>query len=209
MDDPLISVVVPVRGDARLDRLLGSLDAQRRAEGAHEVIVVENGSSGLADVARRHGARYLHLERANPAAARNLGLAQARGGLVLMTDADCVAHPTWIRELVRALRSAGPDTGAVGGSIVKHRPTTLTQRGGITVVDGQSALNYLPAFRALRALPRVPRLPPDLPVAAAQPRARLVTSGIDAGPGTASWTSPSSCLRSTACAATCHATGSS
>jgi GT2 family glycosyltransferase len=35
---------------------------------------------------------------------------------------------------------------AVGGTIVKYEPKTLTQRFGITVVNGQTELNYLPAL---------------------------------------------------------------
>jgi glycosyltransferase involved in cell wall biosynthesis len=57
-----------------------------------EVIVVEDGSTGLADTDGAYGiTRYAHLAQGNSAAARNAGLGLARGRFLLLTDADCVA----------------------------------------------------------------------------------------------------------------------
>jgi len=92
----------------------------------------------------RPGVRYLHLPAASAPAARNAGVAAARAPLVLMTDADCVAAPDWAHHLIHAL-DAGT-AAAVGGRVEKYRPATLTQRHGITIVDGQHTLNFLPAL---------------------------------------------------------------
>jgi GT2 family glycosyltransferase len=143
--DLLASVVVAVRGDARVRRLLASLASQTAPRESYEVIVVENGSAGLADTDGAYGiTRYAHLDRAGSGAARNAGLALARGRFLLLTDADCVARPGWIGHLTARL-TAG-DVAAVGGRIVKHQPATWTQRHAITVVDGQRSLSYLPAL---------------------------------------------------------------
>jgi len=143
MAEPLASVVVPVYGDARVHRLLDSLAGQTVADRL-ELIVVENGSRALAAVVARPGVRYLHLPAASAPAARNAGVAAARAPLVLMTDADCVAAPDWAHHLIHAL-DAGT-AAAVGGRVEKYRPATLTQRHGITIVDGQHTLNFLPAL---------------------------------------------------------------
>jgi len=144
-DELLASVVVAVRGDERrLRRLLGRLLRQTAPHHLYEVIVVENGTKALADVDGMDGVvRYLHAEEPNSAAARNLGLQAARGRYLLMTDADCVAERDWIEKMIQRL-----DAGfvMVGGIIGKYNPRTWVQRHAITVVDGQTRLNYLPAL---------------------------------------------------------------
>lgn len=145
MTDLLASVVVAVRDDARVRRLLASLAAQTTPREAYEVIVVENGSADLADTDGAYGiTRYTHLERPNTAAARNAGLSLARGRFLLLTDADCVVRRGWIEHMTACLTCG--EFGAVGGLIVKYQPRTWTQRHAITVVDGQQRLSYLPAL---------------------------------------------------------------
>jgi glycosyltransferase involved in cell wall biosynthesis len=142
----MATVLVCVKGDRRVLRLVESLLRQTSPADRYEVIVVENGSSALDGIAKLDPARvrYLHTHEPNAAAARNLGLAAARGRFLLLTDADCVADPEWVERLSERLASGSH--GAVGGAIRKHHPQTLTQRYGITVVDGQQSLNYLPAL---------------------------------------------------------------
>lgn len=141
----LASVIVAVRRDTRVRRLLESLAFQSAPRDAYEVIVVENGSADLADTDGAYGiTRYAHRPLANAAAARNDGLDLARGQFLLLTDADCVAWPDWIEKMTGRL--SGGEVAAVGGLIVKHEPRTWAQRHAITVVDGQRKLSYLPAL---------------------------------------------------------------
>jgi glycosyltransferase involved in cell wall biosynthesis len=145
MSELLASVVVAVRNDERVRRLLASLIQQTMAANRYEVIVVENGSKELSDVDGLAGVvRYLHLSEANAAAARNTGLTAARGRYLLLTDADCVADTGWVAALCGALATTGAT--AVGGTIRKYRPVTWVQRYAVTVVNGQAALSYLPAL---------------------------------------------------------------
>jgi GT2 family glycosyltransferase len=141
----LASVVVAVYRDPRARRLLRSLACQSVPRQVYEVIVVENGSADLADAEDAYGiVRYIHHSQANSAAARNAGLAIARGRFLLLTDADCVAEQDWIEKMTRRL--ADGSVAAVGGSIRKYRPRTWTQHYAITVVNGQQKLSYLPAL---------------------------------------------------------------
>lgn len=141
----LASVVVAVKGDGRVRRLVDRLLHQTVPVDAYEVIMVENGTALFADLdGLGCVVRYLRIDEANSAAARNAGLAAARGRFLLLTDADCVPEADWIEKMTDRL--ALGDLIGVGGFIGKYNPKTWTQRYAITVVDGQRGLNYLPAL---------------------------------------------------------------
>lgn len=124
MPSPEVSVVVPVRDDAR--RLAVCLDALAGQQGApsYEVVVVDNGSTddSLA-VATAHPLqpRVLSESRRGSYAARNRGAAAASGGVLAFTDADCVPAPDWLAAGVRA--SASP---VVGGDVRPARSAEAT-----------------------------------------------------------------------------------
>jgi glycosyltransferase involved in cell wall biosynthesis len=118
-DVPHVSVIMPVLNEAR--RITASLDALAGQDDAptFEVIVVDNGSRDTtAELVRAHpiGAR-IETERARgPYAARNTGIAVARGEILAFTDADCLPEPRWLAEGLAAIES-GADL--VGGCIVQ------------------------------------------------------------------------------------------
>jgi glycosyltransferase involved in cell wall biosynthesis len=144
-DGILASVIVAVKDDPSIYRLLESLAVQTVPLESYEVIVVENGSRHFQGIARADGPQvaYLNLVQPNMAAARNLGLRYAKGRYLLLIDADCVAAPDWVEQMIAAL-----DKGytGVGGKIKKLSANSWVQRYAITVVDGQTTLNYLPAL---------------------------------------------------------------
>ncbi len=123
----MLSVVIPVRNDAeRLSRCLQSLKAQTAP--GFEVLVIDDGSDDdSAQVACREGARVLKQEKMGAAAARNRGIREAAGDVILFTDADCFCDPYWVERLGRPLL-AGKD-GAVGRctSRQKHCLARLVQ----------------------------------------------------------------------------------
>jgi glycosyltransferase involved in cell wall biosynthesis len=101
----LISVIVPARNAAGpLDECLSALSRQTLPRDCFEIIVVDDGSSdGTLEVAQRWGVRIISQPKSGPAAARNFGVSQARGDLVLFTDADCAPAGDWIERLSQAL----------------------------------------------------------------------------------------------------------
>jgi glycosyltransferase involved in cell wall biosynthesis len=118
-DAPRVSVIMPVLNEAR--RVTACLDALAAQEGApsFEVIVVDNGSrDATPDLVRTHriGARLETEPARGPYAARNTGLAAARGEIVTFTDADCLPDPRWLAEGVAAI-DAGADLA--GGRVVQ------------------------------------------------------------------------------------------
>lgn len=119
-----ISVVVPCFNAAPF--LAGALRSVLDQEGVAglEVIVVDDGSSDESvAIARGFGAPVLVLEQANagPAAARNRGIAAARGALVAFLDADDVWLPGKLASQLALLEQA-PDAGVVYGDFYFWRP---------------------------------------------------------------------------------------
>ena len=119
-------MVIPVRDDAAgLARCLEALASQRGAP-AHEVIVVDNGSTDdSVPVARRSRMQPLVLHESRPGsyAARNTGAQAARGRVLAFTDADCRPSPDWLAAGTAAVTAS---RDVVGGAI---RMTSATPDG--------------------------------------------------------------------------------
>ncbi len=112
-----VSVVVPARNEQpRIGACLQALVEQDYPQGAYEVIVVDDGSTDrTAEEAARFGVSVLRQPALGGAAARNLGVAHARGEVVAFTDADCVPARDWLRELVAPFADKG--VGVCGGDV--------------------------------------------------------------------------------------------
>jgi len=114
-----VSVIVPVYNDsARLMRCLQALEGQTYPDDAYEVIVVDNASEEdiASVVAPFSQARRIHEAKRGSYAARNRGIACARGDIIAFTDADCIPHDTWLECGVERLVEK-PSCGLVGGRI--------------------------------------------------------------------------------------------
>ena len=91
------------------------LRAQSFDRDRYEVIVVDDGSDdNTAAVAGNFWARVISIPPSGPAAARNRGVEETRGEVLLFTDADCAPDPGWIRSLVGALNDG--DAAAAKGT---------------------------------------------------------------------------------------------
>ncbi|HSI32880.1 MAG: glycosyltransferase [Phycisphaerae bacterium] len=106
-------VVCSYNGGATLDECLRSLQALDYPD--YEVILVDDGSADdtPAIAARFPDLRYVRQENMGLSVARNVGARVARGVVVAYTDSDCVADPTWLTYLVRAMLDQQVE--AVGG----------------------------------------------------------------------------------------------
>lgn len=109
---PKVSVIVPVYRDwATLDGCLAALAAQTLPATEFEVLVVSNEPDPPAPLARA-GVRLLHEPQGHSYAARNAGLAAARGAVLAFTDADCRPDPDWLSAGLAALAQHGTDLAA-------------------------------------------------------------------------------------------------
>lgn len=114
-----MSVVVPVYNDVqKLSGCLAALMTQTYPRDRFEVIVVDNASTvdlGPA-VPRDERVVLLHEGRRGSYAARNTGVASAKGEVLAFTDGDCTPRPDWLAEGVAAL-TQGSSPDAVGGAV--------------------------------------------------------------------------------------------
>jgi glycosyltransferase involved in cell wall biosynthesis len=109
-----VSVVIPVYNRASVvHEAIDSALAQDA--GGIEVLVVDDGSTDdTAEVVSRRyhdDSRVRVIRRVNggPAAARNAGIAQARGGYLALLDSDDIWLPGYLGSQLAVLRSSGAD----------------------------------------------------------------------------------------------------
>ncbi|MDP3767191.1 MAG: glycosyltransferase family 2 protein, partial [Dehalococcoidia bacterium] len=119
---PFVSVIVPMRNERRhIQRCLRSLAAQDYPRDRFEVIVVDGGSGDgsreLAEAMREELANLRVMENRgrNTARGLNIGLAFARGEVIVRVDAHASVARDFLGQGVAALRRANADV--VGGPI--------------------------------------------------------------------------------------------
>ena len=101
--NPPVSVVIPAyNAEDMIGLCLEGLAAQSHPQSEFETIVVDDGSTdGTAEVVGRYDVRLIRQENRGPAAARNRGASEARGEILLFTDADCVPDAGWVEAQTR------------------------------------------------------------------------------------------------------------
>ena len=113
---PTVSVIVPVFNSEKfLRRCVEGLLQQTYERSAYEILLVDNNSTDRSrDVAREYrDVRLISEPRQGSYAARNRGVSVSSGEILAFTDADCVASPSWLAQLVKPF--ASPDVCIVQG----------------------------------------------------------------------------------------------
>lgn len=128
---PFVSVIIPFYRDfRRLPFCLSALENQTYPRDLFEVIIVDNEPENPLKIDKKYSMRtvLLHEKKPGSYAARNKGIAYARGEILAFTDSDCIPTSGWIDGGVCCLRDSSDTVGIVGGRIAmifKHasRPT--------------------------------------------------------------------------------------
>jgi glycosyltransferase involved in cell wall biosynthesis len=123
---PRVSVVVPTYNRcASLQRLLLSLANQTLQAKGFEVLVVDDGSSDRTPEVLRaltvpYSLRSLRQTNQGPGAARNLGVKEARGELIVFLDDDTVPMADLLEQHLR-VHDSNPDAVVIGPMVAPPR----------------------------------------------------------------------------------------
>ncbi len=109
----MLSFIIPAFNEERYlaATLIALNEAARVTAMAHEVIVVDDGSTdATGEIAVAHGAQVVRVEHRHIAATRNAGSRHAQGSILIFIDADTLINPIVLGAALNAL-----ECGAVGG----------------------------------------------------------------------------------------------
>lgn len=129
---PAVTVVVPFLNAERTigDLLRGLASQQPTTTGEAEFVFVDNGSHDAGPQLVRDAAlpssRIVTESTPGVSAARNRGLAAARGDVIAVIDSDCVPSRRWLRELVAPFDR--PAVHLAAGAGASYPPKTAAQR---------------------------------------------------------------------------------
>jgi glycosyltransferase involved in cell wall biosynthesis len=136
----LVSIVIPSYQAAGHIRSALRALLEQRTSVPYEVIVVDSSTDGTDGIVEREfpRIRLLHFpDRCPVGTARNLGVAKARGEVILFVDADTIPCATWVDQMYRGITENGAD--GVGGGMSNGTPWSVTGSAGF----------YLEFFRFL------------------------------------------------------------
>lgn len=140
--DARVAVVLPVlNGGATIVECVESVLAQTLPASHYSVVVVDNGSGDdTRTLLRRFEPRVMVASQSvrGPGAARNLGIHLSSEPIIAFIDADCIATPTWLKNLVRPFDD--PDVGMIGGRILTPPGANDIARYGERIHDHKSAI---------------------------------------------------------------------
>jgi len=99
---PLVSVIIITYNRCReLERCLNSLMTQENSN--FEIIVVDGGSTDCTiDLIKQYRIKFVReSKRSGISAARNLGISNSKGDIVVFLDDDAIAEKDWLESLVK------------------------------------------------------------------------------------------------------------
>jgi len=140
---PFVSVIIPVyNGALGISKTLLALQAQTYPRDHFEIIVVDNGSTDTTrEVISKFPVKMLQQPIRSSYAARNVGIAAARGDIIAFTDSDCEPDANWLLHGVRHLQTHSAD--AIGGLVsftFSANPSAAEYADALINIDNESSI---------------------------------------------------------------------
>lgn len=131
-----VSIVIPAYNEEKhFHTTLQSIKELDRGGNEVEIVVLDPGSTDkTSEVAKKYGARVVRIEHKTIGYARKQGIIQAKGDIVITSDADTILPKDWVIRHVAVL----------------EKPGVVCSCGGFRFIDGQFPLyhfaNYIQPF---------------------------------------------------------------
>jgi glycosyltransferase involved in cell wall biosynthesis len=121
----VISVIIPTLNEGKvIERCMKSLSEQTYKD--FEIVLVDSGSKdGTIETAKKYKARIIDEPRRGVPLARNRGVRESKGDIIVCTDGDSAYPSDWLEKIAKHFEDK--DVVAVGGPIapaedkLKHR----------------------------------------------------------------------------------------
>ncbi|WP_011306147.1 glycosyltransferase [Methanosarcina barkeri] len=166
MKYPFVSVVVGIRNEEKfIEECIESLINLDYPRDSYEIIIIDGMSTDKTrDIVQKYPVKLLLNEKKNVAAARNLGVENARGELVAFTDGDCKVDPQWLKALVHEMQTSpddvvcfgGPnlifDTDPVFGRVVGYAQESFLGSGGSAQSKNSTKKHYVSSLPNCNAM---------------------------------------------------------
>jgi glycosyltransferase involved in cell wall biosynthesis len=131
MQEPAVSIVVPVRNEAQnIGPLIAEIAAVLEGQWPFEVVYVNDGSTDgteaeLQRLMQMHPwlRRVRHRQSCGQSAAVRTGVSAARAPIVATLDGDGQNNPTFLPAMIRALETGQPRLGLIAGQRVGRKAT--------------------------------------------------------------------------------------
>lgn len=143
---PKISVIIPTHNndDTILENIQSILNQSYPKEKL-EVIYINDGSTDkTTEILNQYKNKFkiFYQQNRGVAAARNLGLKNAKGQVIAFTDADCFPDINWLINLIKRYSPKDESIGAIGGSLPNAKAENILEKYlAETNPDKQSHIN--------------------------------------------------------------------
>jgi glycosyltransferase involved in cell wall biosynthesis len=145
---PAVSVVVPVyNSEDTVENTIRSLLGLKYPSPLELIFVDNRSTDRTSEILQKYAPRIrvIREPKQGRSPARNRGIREARNSVVAFTDADCVADPNWLAELIVPLSDSR--VGISGGNIRAIQPCNSIQRFGELLHDHEKPIKtYKPPY---------------------------------------------------------------
>lgn len=132
--EPLVSIIIPaLNSEKTINDLLDSLMELNYKRDLIEIIIVDGGSTDKTrEIAKKYPVKIVVEERKGINIARNVGVRNSHGEIIVFTDSDCVVPKDWIKKIVEIFEDRS--VGCLGGSAVGYYDTLLSKYADESII---------------------------------------------------------------------------